>query len=336
MNSSQLINSVADTTAHRDRDELDVSITHLLMEYTEADVVAVYRLIEDRGRKRFCCGAMQRRGEEVVGPEDNLSSTTLEDIPAWNECVLTRDVVQYSKSIEQSCIVFPIKNERDVVGIIELNVRGDLKPREKQLIDAILRIMKNHLSLLDYGECDSLTGLRNRKTFEASFAKLNLRLQETRTSIADDESYWLGIVDIDKFKSINDNYGHLFGDEVLLLLGRLMKQNFRGTDQVFRFGGEEFVIVLDRATVPGASIAFERLRTTVENYTFPQVGRVTISLGYTYIDPQDAPATCVERADEALYYAKHHGRNQVCCYETLIATGALASKKVAQSDVELF
>jgi Diguanylate cyclase, GGDEF domain len=97
------------------------------------------------------------------------------------------------------------------------------------------------------------------------------------------EPSWLGLVDIDKFKCINDNYGHLFGDEVLLLVSQLMKKSFRGTDQLFRFGGEEFVIVLDHATTEGVEVAFDRLRETIAAFEFPQVGRVTISLGYKFI-----------------------------------------------------
>ena len=116
----------------------------------------------------------------------------------------------------------------------------------------------------------------------------------------------------------------------------LMKQSFRGADQLFRFGGEEFVIVLDHASTAGAEIAFDRLRATIEAHTFPQVGRVTISLGYTQLDPQDAATTGVERADAALYYAKHHGRNQIRHYEALIAAGELTAKQENQADVELF
>src|SRR6202011_3687326 len=99
------------------------------------------------------------------------------------------------------------------------------------------------------------------------------------------EPSWLALIDIDRFKSINDGYGHLFGDEVLLLVSQLMKRSFRGADQLFRFGGEEFVVLLDRASEPGAQIVLERLRTTIGEHEFPQVGQVTISVGYTRIDP---------------------------------------------------
>jgi diguanylate cyclase (GGDEF)-like protein len=339
LTTSQLIDSVASTTSHRDRDDLDLSMVRLLLEFIDAESVAMYHVLDDNGVKRVMRRAAQRRGLEAVGPEEIRELAipmALSDIPAWRDCVLQHKVVQYLGATGHSHNVFPIKSEREVVGVLEVEVRGDLQSRDAQLIDALLRIMKNHLALLDYGECDTLTGLLNRKTFEASFDKLRLRLQNVGAAATNGEPSWLGIVDIDKFKSINDNYGHLFGDEVLLLMAGLMKQSFRGADQLFRFGGEEFVIVLDHASTAGAEIAFDRLRAKIEAHTFPQVGRVTISLGYTQIDPQDAATTCVERADAALYYAKHHGRNLVRHYEALIAAGELTAKKETQADVELF
>jgi diguanylate cyclase (GGDEF)-like protein len=114
-----------------------------------------------------------------------------------------------------------------------------------------------------------------------------------------------------------------------------MRDCFRGADQLFRFGGEEFIIVLDRATVAGAQIAFDRLRIAVEAFNFPQVGRVTISLGYSQVRPDDGPAICVERADAALYYAKQHGRNRIFHFEALVETGDLIAKTEGE-DAELF
>jgi diguanylate cyclase (GGDEF)-like protein len=239
--------------------------------------------------------------------------------------------VQYSSPSGKCRTVFPIASERGVVGILELETRARLSARDSNLVCGVLRIVKNHLALLDYSESDTLTGLLNRKTFETRFEKL----RTGSGAIATDEPSWLAIVDIDKFKSINDSHGHLFGDEVLLLVAGLLKQSFRGTDQLFRFGGEEFIVVLDRATTPGAQVAFNRLRRMIEEFRFPQLGQVTISLGYVRVGRQDAAATCIERADAALYYAKHHGRNNVQSYEALVEAGELKAGHSAAS-IELF
>jgi diguanylate cyclase (GGDEF)-like protein len=227
--------------------------------------------------------------------------------------------------------VFPINGAREAAGLLVIEAQSPLKARETDLVQGILGILRNHLALLDYGELDSLTGLLNRKTFEGHFDKLRQRSEGSPSG----EPSWLALIDIDHFKSINDGYGHLFGDEVLLLVSQLMKRSFRGSDQLFRFGGEEFVVLLDRASAPGAQIVLERLRATIEEYPFPQVGHVTISVGYTQVEQRDVATTCVERADAALYYAKSHGRNNVRNCEALVADGSIAAK-FKDSEVELF
>ena len=335
MTASMLIDSVANTTSHRDRDDLDIAITRLLLQFMEAETVTIYRLIDDGATKRVLRRVVAERSSREVSVErhnDPSELPVLSDVPAWTDCVAKRDVTQYTTFGGNTCTVFPIENEREVVGLLSVEAHHDLRERDTQLVLGILRILRNHLALLDYGERDTLTGLNNRKTFDGSFEKLRARPSATNMS---NEPSWLGVVDIDRFKSINDSHGHLFGDEVLLLVARLMMQSFRGADQMFRFGGEEFVIVLDHATVAGAAVAFERFKTAVEGFRFPQVGQVTVSLGYTQIHPEDAPSTCVERADSALYYAKNHGRNRVCSYEGLIAAGELAAK-TSSADIELF
>jgi diguanylate cyclase (GGDEF)-like protein len=335
MPTPSLIDSVANTTSHRDRDDLDLAIVSLLLQFLEADHVTLYRLVEDGDSKRLRCTVSMDRS---AGNSEQPPTRALEDLPAldanpfWRECITEQRSVQYPSSTGKSCTAFPIANDRTVIGLLEVRSATGLESRDSILVQGILRIVKNHLALLDYGESDTLTGLLNRKTFDSRFGKL----RAVSGAQSADQPSWLGIVDIDKFKSINDNFGHLFGDEVLLLVARLLKQAFRGADQLFRFGGEEFIIVLDRATVPGAHIAFNRARSMVEECRFPQVGKVTISLGYTRIDQKDAAGTCIERADAALYYAKHHGRNNVQSFDLLVEAGELKAKTGGITDVELF
>ena len=186
---------------------------------------------------------------------------------------------------------------------------------------------------------DTLTGLLNRKTFESHFEKMRRR-NGARERAGDrpgrsHEPGWLALADIDHFKSINDSHGHLFGDEVLLIVSQILKRSFRGADQLFRFGGEEFLIVLDHASESGAQVALERFRAAIEAHVFPQIRRVTVSLGYTRILPHDVPTICAERADGALYYAKRNGRNKLCNYEALVSAGDLKTTSNV-TDVELF
>jgi diguanylate cyclase (GGDEF)-like protein len=333
-----ILNSIADTTTHRDRDGVHFAIVQLLLDYLDAESVAIYGLVEDGGVTRLLNCAEVSRGNKHTPParcDDRSALRELGEVPEWELCVRRQQIVQYTPCAGTVHAVLPIEAERNVVGLLFINCRTRLRARAIDHINAILRILKNHLALLDYGELDTLTGMLNRKTYEASFGKLRQRLRLADADRGVNEPSWLGLVDIDKFKSINDSFGHLFGDEVLLLVSQLMKTCFRGTDQLFRFGGEEFVIVLDHATTEGVEVAFERLREAIATFEFPQVGRVTISLGYSQIQPSDSPTTCVERADAALYYAKHHGRNNIRSYETLVAAGELSTKHV-EENVELF
>lgn len=333
-----ILNLIAETTTHRDRDGVHCAIVQLLLDFLEAETVAIYSLVEDGGVTRLLNFAEVSRGNKLaprIRCNDPSTLPELRGIPEWESCVRRQEVVQYSPGAGIVHSVLPIEAERDVVGLLFISGHNRLRARVIDHINAILRILKNHLALLDYGELDTLTGMLNRKTYEASFEKLRQRLRLADVARGVKEPSWLGLVDIDKFKCINDTYGHLFGDEVLLLVSQLMKKSFRGTDQLFRFGGEEFVIVLDHATTQGVEIAFDRLRETIASFEFPQVGRVTISLGYSQIYPTDTPSTCVERADAALYYAKHHGRNNIRSYEVLVGAGELTAKDGGEN-VELF
>ncbi|MGE5384873.1 MAG: GGDEF domain-containing protein [Betaproteobacteria bacterium] len=204
----------------------------------------------------------------------------------------------------------------------------------------IARLYGNHVKLLDYSELDSLTRLLNRKTFDETFDRLLLASgadsldedQEDRRDAEDGEP-WLGVIDIDHFKRINDNFGHLFGDEVLLRVAELMRKTFRTGDRLFRFGGEEFIVILNANGNDLAAKGFDRFREAVEAYEFPQVGKVTCSVGITGVSNTDVPTDVVGRADEALYFAKEHGRNQVHCYEALIAQGAIEKAAAPEAPV---
>jgi diguanylate cyclase (GGDEF)-like protein len=344
----ELLDSVAATTAHRDRDDLDRAVALLLLRFLETQSVTVLRLMEDGKTRRLARRIRVTQESGLTGPDslDNLLDLPLlSDFPAGQECAVSNQVVRCDGSGGCLMTIFPIHGSSEVVGLLVIETTTALSPRETDLVQGILAILRNHLALLDYGELDTLTGLLNRKTFEANFQKLCERLAQAEddkaaANLPERRNYtrdpsWLALIDIDHFKSINDGYGHLFGDEVLLLVSRIMRRSLRGADHLFRFGGEEFVVVLDRASEPGAEIVFERLRAAIEEHAFPQVGRVTISVGYTRINPRDISTICVERADAALYYAKTHGRNNVRSWETLIAAGELKNQR-GTGEVELF
>ncbi|KAF7599411.1 GGDEF domain-containing protein [Candidatus Dactylopiibacterium carminicum] len=210
-------------------------------------------------------------------------------------------------------------------------------------VHELLGIYAEHIGLLDYAELDTLTRLHNRKTFDENFDRF-ISMAEAAQQREEEEfetdpdkipSCWLGVVDIDRFKRINDNFGHLFGDEVLIRVADLLKRNFRTSDRLFRFGGEEFVVMLRFVSKCSAAAVFERFRLAVETHDFPQVGQVTCSVGYVQIDPSLTPAEILSRADEALYYCKANGRNLVKRYEDLLAAGLITAPLAVVSNDEL-
>ncbi len=339
-----LIDAVALATSHRDRDELDRAVARMLFEHVHPDCVKVYRVIGEEGRHRVQLRvAIDGDGLRDGGaPADPALLPLLTERPHWHECALMADAVHYlpdGEGGERFDSVFPLMGNRGLIGLIEVEFSGKraaIRPHDANLVHGVLRILRNHLSALDYGERDTLTGLLNRRTFETTFAKRRGAIVASAPSDSGAPGSWLGVIDIDRFKTINDTFGHLFGDEVLLLVARLMFDSFRSTELIYRFGGEEFVVIVDGASEEGAGIAFQRFHSVIGTHPFPQVGQLTVSIGYTRVRADDIPASAVDRADSALYYAKEHGRNASVCYEALVREGRLAVKQSGSAELELF
>jgi diguanylate cyclase (GGDEF)-like protein len=336
---TSLLESVADTTAHRDRGRLRHAIARLLRELLDADTVTMYAVSAANEHALLSVEVAATRADSELAACAGTSDSTpfaIDARPEWKACVVRQEAVQYVARDGAAVVVLPMASERGEQGLLVIETAELLGRAAIAQVAAILRIQSNHLALLDYGERDTLTGLLNRKTFDGAFAHIRDRISTADARASAPGPSWLALADIDHFKPINDSLGHLFGDEVLLLVAQIIQECFRRVDQIFRFGGEEFLILLDAATPTGAAVAFERLRASIEGTVFPQIGRITISLGYARIELCDGPSTCVERADAALYYAKQNGRNQVRAFDALAAAGKLAVKTRTDANVELF
>ncbi|MFQ3548092.1 MAG: sensor domain-containing diguanylate cyclase [Termitinemataceae bacterium] len=157
---------------------------------------------------------------------------------------------------------------------------------------------------------DWLTGLPTRRSF---YAKLNRLLFETRP----DESAAVLIIDIDHFKLLNDNYGHLFGDSVLISISGAIRETLRAQDICCRYGGEEFLVLLPGSDNHIAHSVAERIRERIEELRFPDKPEVTtsVSIGIYVGNLTTNIHDLIEKADEALYRAKESGRNRVIVYE---------------------
>ena len=155
---------------------------------------------------------------------------------------------------------------------------------------------------------DGLTNLYNRRHFELTFDREFKRARRYKSDLS------IAVIDIDLFKSFNDTYGHSCGDYVLKELAYLLVENFRQTDIIFRYGGEEFVILLTETPLENAMIPLERLRREVENNNFRYKGqnlKVTISGGISSNNDIENLWDMFDLDDKALYSAKESGTNMI-------------------------
>lgn len=188
------------------------------------------------------------------------------------------------------------------------------------LLQSLISLYRAHRDVVRRGMTDALTGLMNRTAFETLMPPLlaGERRQGRRASAVtrrrDQDSPagdWVGVLDLDHFKAINDRYGHAGGDKVLRTLAVLLRSQFRARDSLFRIGGEEFVVVLRQSALEDAREAFERLRRGFAEQVQADGCHTTLSLGAACVRAGDDLAALMRRADQALYRAKNSGRNRV-------------------------
>lgn len=339
------LEQLARLTRGRDRDSMDATLVEVLLPLLDARCVVLWEALPEDAGERLLTRARLERGMTV--PQSSPPWVSLSDLPrvdddpvrvqAW----LARQTRVVADGAMHRVLV-PLITESDRRLLIEAVLERAPDAYAVRVVEGVARIFENFINLLESSERDTLTGLLNRKSFDDTFYKIT-----RRTPVLPDADggqrqgqeaaqHWLGVVDVDHFKSVNDRFGHLIGDEVLLLMARILRSTFRHDDRIYRFGGEEFVVLVRAADSAAAAGVFERLRRNVEQYPFPQVGRITVSVGYTAVREHDTPSDAFERADRAVYLAKAEGRNTVRCYETHVQVGEPTPQRGSDGDIELF
>lgn len=199
----------------------------------------------------------------------------------------------------------------DVLDEIQRNIQDIIESfdiPDDNKFDVIRKINFMYTQTKQMSITDALTNLYNRRYFETSFEREFARAKRYNTNLS------MVIFDIDFFKRINDTYGHLCGDYVLKEISWLMIENFRQTDIIFRYGGEEFVVLLTETPFDVANIPVERFRKVVEEHRFKFKGNdlnVTVSCGISSNSDSPDLKGMFDNADKALYRAKQEGRNCV-------------------------
>jgi diguanylate cyclase (GGDEF)-like protein len=223
--------------------------------------------------------------------------------------------IDSEKSYVRSIACIPMIVYSDVIGVI--NVTN--KRHGKEFTDEDVEMLKavadqaavaiNKAQLWDMAVTDSLTGLCVRRYFMVKLQEELHRAQRYNNILS------VVMADLDRFKNINDTYGHAAGDRVLKAIGKFLQQNVRDVDVVARYGGEEFVIMIPEAANDAALILSERLRKNLAEMKVENLPPVTISLGIATF-PHDGtdPEDLIKKADAAMYAAKRAGRDQVVKY----------------------
>jgi len=172
------------------------------------------------------------------------------------------------------------------------------------------KIRQQYAILQELINKDGLTGALNRRAFDErihflhSFSLRHKKKQEAVSSLI--------MFDIDDFKAINDEFGHQEGDQILINLTKVLKRSIRGIDQLYRYGGEEFVVIANGADTFKATELAEKLRKILETSSISNYTKVTASFGVAELQGLESPVRWIDRADKAMYRAKRAGKNKVC------------------------
>jgi diguanylate cyclase (GGDEF)-like protein len=339
-----LIEHFLKLTDHRDRDHLELTLSKALIDLLPIERVVMARVVSEEGVKRWfeIASLDARGGGKLVDPlqMDFNVLRPLEDDKDRYHCVLNRYRVEVAWAGEDGPRItyLPLfaDSRNDDEGVVEIHSGAALNAQQQQTIDVVLHVFRNMYNLLAYSDRDALTGLLNRKALDDTFYSAVLEeLDEGAQAKVRDATvepgherrhrvppnYWLGTVSVDNFGLINDKNGHLIAEEVLLLVARIMNNTFRTYDRIYRLGGEQFAVLMHCPDEALVLAAFERFRANMEKFNFPQVGRVTACAGFTRVTSDDSPDTTLERAERAVDYAQHNGRNKVFSHGDLVRKG---------------
>ncbi len=340
LHTPHLLDQLVSLTGIRDLELLEASLLKTLEGFIHPTGLSLYK-VSNRGemRSQLVFGA-----ERCVVVRENFDVRP-ELLQAFRQHQ-NGDKATLQISVPDGVLsVMTVMESRANTTYLVISNASALRELDSHLIDGMLQIYRNFCLLLQESQTDALTGLANRKTFDECFSRVyELQpFEDDSCAVAVEQrkphakaTFWLSMVDIDHFKSVNDRFGHLYGDEVLILLANLLKGALRNDDLVFRFGGEEFVLMIRCEGRDEAAGLLERLRRSVESQEIPQVGRVTISLGATEMVRNTFAGTLLDYADKALYYSKQNGRNRLTFFEDMVSAGLVEREAAPDENLDFF
>ena len=259
-----------------------------------------------------------------IDPLDHGSFVFLDDDKDLNAAFNGVHITKTNQEDNKTKLLLPVVlNDKSISHIITLE-HAYPEGNNADLLFDLMQVCANIFRNLYEKGIDPLTRILNRQSFDQVTSKLSYNAQPTRYNGTEVAFKAIAMLDIDKFKSINDNYGHAIGDETLVLFVQTIRSVLRQEDLFFRYGGEEFVILVRNSNNSEQVFrALERCRQAIQARRFPQVGEVTVSIGFAELAQNSDVTNVLSQADKALYYIKNNNRNQVKSYEWLLERGLL-------------
>lgn len=260
-------------------------------------------------------GLILSKQEEVQNGLEKIISNTSEEIQHVNN-----DTHDFDSSLAKHAEKLSGVTDPDATAMILQQILQDTRAMAKSSQEAQARMEESNVqiermreelqSVKETAEKDALTGLKNRGAFDKYIHDI-VHEQDG------DEPQHIVMLDIDHFKRINDNFGHLVGDRVIRYVSALMKQIFGQEQHVARYGGEEFAVVLRNKSLEECFDLADKVRIAMGNSKLQRkdsgetIGKVTLSAGISVLQTDDTVDSFIDRADKALYFAKENGRNKV-------------------------
>ena len=313
MDTAQIVQNIITLTKQETALELKAAFAEVVHKTFDVQTPTIFEIHEIRDSE-----SEERKNSEIAIDSLDYGSSFvyLEDIEGMIKSAVRGETVSVPDG-QRYRLFFPVIEQEKITHIVALETIPEAS--HVALLEQLVSVFSNNLHLLNVKDRDHLTNFYNRQAYNRMINPILFDSRRKEVFIEQRKNFsFLGILDIDHFKAVNDTYGHLIGDEVLILFSQIMTNTFRHDDLLFRYGGEEFVIVIKDVDFQYVRSVFERCRKNVAAFEFPQVGRVTVSIGYTSISGARDPLSVLDKADRALYYCKQQGRNMSSFYEDLV------------------
>ncbi len=332
-----------DILTAKSRRELDTSIVHAIMDIMQPRSVTIARLINTSKGERWWVSASLRAGEiAALGDSEKDSPECMgnpSSYPSRLEALISPEPLTQATFVGEHgagvLTTFDLVSESHGPAVLEIETSAQTITNDQRLITAVLRFYRHIDSMISHPNRDPVTGLLNHIALKDGFNSDGFFkngspffLEEVgifsgfisegdmdRRNATNQPTYFLGILDIDRFNEINAFCGNEIGDQVIKLTVRILRNSFRHRDRFFRLGADEIATVIRCANVADATTAFERFRSQFNRFFFPGVGFVTGSIGLTQIRTVDTAMSALTRAQKAIDEAKEGGRDRIVCLD---------------------